>query len=154
MYLLVLALHSLLRWVVLATGAIAVVRAVGGMRGRRAWAPADVRAGLWFALALDIQFLVGLLLYVALSPITRAAFRDFGAAMGSTVLRFWTVEHIFGMLIGLALVHVGRARARKTADPVRRHKVSVLFYGLALIAIVLTIPWPGMPAGRPLLRGF
>jgi len=154
MYLLVLALHSLLRWVVLATGAIAVVRAVGGMRGRRAWTTADMRAGLWFAVALDIQFLAGLLLYVALSPITRAAFRDFGAAMGSTVLRFWAVEHVFGMLIGLALVHVGRARARKTADPVQRHKVSALFYGLALIAIVLTIPWPGMPAGRPLIRGF
>jgi hypothetical protein len=154
MYLFVLAIHSLLRWVVLATGVIAVVRAVGGLRGRRAWTPADARAGLWFALALDVQFLVGLLLYFALSPITRVAFGDFGAAMGNTVLRFWTVEHVFGMLIGLALVHIGRVRARKTADPVQRHKLSALFYGLALVAIAVTIPWPGMPAGRPLVRGF
>jgi hypothetical protein len=93
-------------------------------------------------------------LYFGLSPITRAAMQDFGAAMGNSMLRFWAVEHILGMVIAVALAHVGRVRVRKTTDPLRRHKLAAIFFGLALIAIFATIPWPGMPAGRPLFRGF
>ena len=153
-YALVLAIHSLLRWVVLGVGIFALVRAAGGHRARRPWTAADDRAGLWFVVAMDVQFLLGLLLYAALSPMTRVAFADFGAAMANSTLRFWAVEHLFGMVVAVALVHVGRVRARKTADTVRRHRVALLFFGLALAAVLLTIPWPGMPAGRPLFRGF
>ena len=99
---------------------------------------------------LDLRFLIGLVLYFGLSPITRAAFQDFGGAMGNSMLRFWAVEHILGMVIAVALAHVGRVRVRKTTDAVRRHKVAAIFFGLALVAILATIPWPGMPAGRPL----
>jgi hypothetical protein len=67
-------------------------------------------------------------------------------------MRFWTIEHPFGMLLGLALAHVGRARIRKTADAVRRHRVALIFFTLAMIAVLATIPWPGRPYGRPLIR--
>ena len=55
------------------------------------------------------------------------------------------------MLIGVALAHVGRVRARRT-DSLRRHRVAAIFYGLALIAILVSIPWPGSAHARPLLR--
>lgn len=154
MYPLMLVVHSLLRWLVLAAGLVAFGRALAGMRGHRAWTTADDRAGQLFVGTLDLQFLIGLVLYFGLSPITRAAFQDFGGAMGNSMLRFWAVEHILGMLIAVALAHVGRVRVRKTTDAVRRHKVAAIFFGLALVAILATIPWPGMPAGRPLFRGF
>jgi hypothetical protein len=154
MYSLLLVVHSLLRWVVLAAGLVAFGRAVAGMRGRRPWTTGDDRAGQLFVGMLDLQFLIGIALYLVFSPITRAAFQDFGAAMGSPMLRFWAVEHLFGMVIAVALAHVGRVRVRKTTDPVRRHKLTAIFFGLALVAIFATIPWPGMPAGRPLFRGF
>jgi hypothetical protein len=153
MYLLTLAIHSLLRWAVLATGIAAFARALAGVRARRAWTPADNRAGLWFVIAMDVQFLIGLALYLGLSPLTQAAFQDFGAAMSNSTVRFWAVEHVFGMLVALALVHIGRVRVRKMTDAVRRHRLAAMFFGLALLAIVLTIPWPGMRAARPLLRG-
>ena len=154
MYPLMLVVHSLLRWVVLAAGLVAFGRALAGMRARRAWTAGDDRAGQVFVGTLDLQLLIGLLLYFGLSPITRAAMQDFGAAMGNSMLRFWAVEHILGMVIAVALAHVGRVRVRKTTDPLRRHKLAAIFFGLALIAIFATIPWPGMPAGRPLFRGF
>jgi hypothetical protein len=151
MYPLLLAVHSLLRWVVLATGVVAFLRAAGG-RGRP-WSAADDRGGLWFTIAMDVQFLLGLALYAWVSPITRVALSDFGAAMGNAMLRFWAVEHLFGMLIAIALVHIGRVRIRK-ADVGRRHRLAMIFYGLALLAVLISIPWPGMPAERPLIRGF
>lgn len=151
LYATVLALHSYLRWLVVLAGLMAFLRAVSGAVGRKSWTRADDRAGFWFTTALDAQFLLGLLLYAFLSPFTHEAFGDFGAAMKNSVLRFWAVEHILGMLIGLVLVHVGRVRARKT-DSLRRHKVAAIFFGLALAVMLASIPWPGLPAGRPLLR--
>ena len=154
MYMLVLALHSLLRWVVLAAGLLAFLRALMGLRARRDWTPADGRAGQLFVGMLDLQLLLGLALYLMLSPMTRIAFQDFGAAMGNSVLRFWAVEHIFGMAVAVALAHVGRVRVRRAADSARRHRLAAIFFGLALAAVLATIPWPGTPAARPLIRGF
>lgn len=151
LYAVVLLIHSYLRWVVILAGLLAFGRAVSGSSGRKPWTPADDRAGFWFVTAVDLQMLLGILLYGFLSPFTRQAFGDFGAAMKDSTQRFWAVEHIAGMLIGLALVHVGRVRTRRT-DSLRRHKVAAIFFGLALVAMLVSIPWPGMPAGRPLLR--
>ncbi len=151
LYAVVLLIHSYLRWAVILAGLLAFGRALSGSSGRKPWTPADDRAGFWFVTAVDLQMLLGLLLYGFLSPFTRQAFGDFGAAMTDPTQRFWAVEHIAGMLIGLALVHVGRVRTRRT-DSVRRHKVAAIFFGLALAAILASVPWPGKPAGRPLLR--
>ena len=150
MYPILLAVHSLLRWVVLAAGGAAVLRALGG---GRSWSAADDRAGLWFVVAMDLQFVLGLLLYVGVSPITKVAFADFGGAMASSMLRFWAVEHLAVMLIAIALVHIGRVRIRK-ADASRRRRLALIFYGLAMVVVLASIPWPGMPAARPLLRPF
>lgn len=150
-YLITLTLHSWVRWLVLVTGLIAVVRGISGTTSGRPWTPHDNRAAFFFTMMFDLQVLIGLLLYAWLSPITREAFRDIGAAMKSNGLRFWAVEHIFGMIIALALAHIGRARVRK-ADPSRRHKVALIFFGLALFVMLASIPWPGAPYGRPLLR--
>ena len=152
MYNLALLTHSWLRWAVVLAGLIAVGRAIAGATGRRNWTRADERAGFWFVTLLDIQVLLGLLLYFALSPITRAAMQDFAGAMKSSGLRFWGVEHVFGMIVGLVLVHIGRARTRKLADSSARHKVALISYTLGILAILAAIPWPGMPNGRPLLR--
>jgi len=151
MYAAVLTLHSWIRWLVLLTGLAAFGRAASGASGRKPWRPSDDRAGFWFVMALDTQFLLGILLYAFLSPFTHQAFGDFGAAMKNSGLRFWAVEHVAGMLIALALAHIGRVRTRKT-DSLRRHRVAAIFFGLALAVILASIPWPGTPNGRPLLR--
>ena len=152
MYALVLLLHSWLRWVVVLAGLFAIVRAVSGIAQKRGWGAMDDRAGLIFTIALDLQMLLGLVLYFLLSPLTRAALGDFGAAMGDSLLRFWAVEHVFGVVVGIVLAHRGRSRVRAATDPLKKHRIAAIFFGLALIAILASIPWPGMPAGRPLLR--
>ena len=141
MYGIVLLIHSWLRWGVLAAGVAAVAR--GGAHGSS--------TGRWFTILLDVQMLIGLLLYFVLSPFTTSALGDFGAAMKSPQLRFFAVEHVFGMVIGIALAHIGAAKIKK-APAERRAKLAMIFYGLALVAILASIPWPGMTAGRPLFR--
>jgi hypothetical protein len=94
MYTAALVIHSFLRWVVVLTAALAVARAIGGMNARRDWTPADERAGLWFISSLDLQFLLGALLYLVLSPFTMSAWDDMAATMRNAPLRFLAVEHV------------------------------------------------------------
>jgi hypothetical protein len=107
----VLNVHSWLRWVVIIAMLWTILRAV--LPGPRDWTPADDRSMRLSLLALDVQFLLGLLLYFVLSPFTRQAMSDMGAAMKSSGLRFFAVEHVLGMVIGIALAHVGAARIKK-----------------------------------------
>lgn len=151
MYGTVLIIHSLVRWAVLLTGVFATARGISGWRSRRPWTLPDERAGFWFLMTLDLQFLLGLLLYGVLSPITWAAFQDFGGAMRDSLARFWAVEHAFGMIVAIALAHIGRSRVHKTGNDGKRHKLAAIFFTLALIVILASIPWPGLKHGRPLL---
>ena len=150
MYPTVLTIHSVLRWIILLAGLLAVARACAGWTGGRSWTATDNRAGIWFTAALDLQLLVGLLLYLALSPLTQLAMADPAAAMQSSSLRFWFVEHPFGVVIGLVFAHVGRVRIRRANTDTGRHKVAAIFFGVALLAVLLSTPWPGTPVGRPL----
>ena len=152
MYSSALWLHSLLRWAVLVTGLVAWFRSIGGSTAKRPWTAKDELWGFLFTISLDIQMLVGLVLYFILSPFTKIAFQDFGGAMADSSLRYWAVEHIAGMIIGIALAHVGRVKIRKAANDARRHRLAIIFFGLALVAIFASIPWPGMPVARPLFR--
>lgn len=152
MYSTVLLLHSWLRWAVILLGLWAIAKSAAGLSARRPWGPGDDRAGRLFVIMVDVQMLLGLLLYFVLSPMTKAALADFGGAMKVSAVRFWAVEHVFGMIVGLALAHRGRARTRKLADAAAKHRVALVFFGLALLAILASIPWPGTPNARPLVR--
>jgi hypothetical protein len=154
MYSAFLLIHSLLRWLVIIAGLVVIARAIAGLTGRRDWRPGDTAGVRWFSISLDVQFLIGLLLYVWLSPFIRDAWADMGATMRNAPLRFFAVEHVTGMLIGVALAHVGKSKIAKAADAAQKHKLAVIFFSLAMVVILLSIPWPGTPGGRPLLRGF
>jgi carbon starvation protein CstA len=103
-------------------------------------------------ISADLQLLAGLALYIFLSPITRLGVRNFAAAMQIPAARFFTVEHVAGMIIAIALIHVARVKIRKTADPARKHRLAMIFFGIAMIIVIVATPWPGMPVSRPLLR--
>ena len=148
MYALVLLLHSWARWAALGLGIVATVSAFSD---RGPGSTAD-RWALLFTIVLDIQMLLGLLLYFALSPFTAEAFRNFGAAMRNPGQRFWAVEHLSMMLLAIVVAHVGRVLARKAKTPQSKRTRQIVCYGLATIAMVAATPWPGMANGRPLFR--
>jgi len=147
-YDILLVLHNLVRWLVLIAGILAAVRAIVGWIGSRAWGATDRQLGLLFTISLDIQVLIGLLLYFIFSPWTTPYFSDFGAAMGNDQARFFLVEHSALMLVALALAHVGRAQSKKATPDLNKHKRAAIFFTLAMIAILLAIPWNLSPLLR------
>lgn len=150
MYDMVLTLHSLLRWVVVLFGLWAVITSAAAA-SRRSWTPGEARPGLLFTVGLDVQLVLGLVLYLGMSPITRAALQDFGAAMRTGGQRFWAVEHPILMLAAVALAHVGRSATRYAGSD-RAGARARLWFSLALVAVLLATPWPFMPNGRPWFR--
>ena len=141
MYTFVLSIHNIMRWVVLIVGVIAAVKALVGWFGSRPWESIDNRLGLIFTITMDIQLLLGVLLYFVLSPITISTFSDFGAAMGNSDVRFWAVEHISVMVLAVALTHIGRALSRRAEDDRKKHQRAAIFFTLAVLAMLLATPW-------------
>jgi len=150
MYTIVLAIHSWVRWLALVAGIGATLAALMG-RVQTDNSPAD-RWGLFLMMALDIQMLLGLMLYLVVSPNMAPILENFGAAMKDPALRFWAVEHISTMFIAVILVHVGRVLARKALSPVAKRTRLLVCFGLATLLMMVGIPWPGRPGGRPLFR--
>jgi hypothetical protein len=147
----ILLLHSWLRWPALIAGILATAAAFSYRPGSGEKTAADRWGGIFVGL-LDLQFLLGLLLYFVLSPTTAAIRQDFGGAMRDPVARFWAVEHIMLMLVAAVVAHVGRVLARKAANPGAKRTRMLVCYGISTLAIIAAIPWPGFRAGRPLFR--
>ena len=133
--------HSGLRWLVLILIVVSIALAFVGWIKKREWTKTDQTSSLFLMIFMDIQFLVGIVLYLFLSPMTKAAFNDFGAAMGNSALRFYAVEHILMMVIALALVHIGRAKTKKDIAPWKKHRAAAIFYTISLLMILAAIPW-------------
>uniref|UniRef100_UPI003217EFDE hypothetical protein n=1 Tax=uncultured Draconibacterium sp. TaxID=1573823 RepID=UPI003217EFDE len=133
--------HNGFRWLVLFALLISILLAFSGWIGKREWKKSDNLSGLLLVLFMDLQFLIGLVLYVFVSPITKIAFNDFGAAMKNPEIRFYAVEHILMMIIALALVHIGRAKSKKDNAPWKRHRAAAIYYTLGLLVILAAIPW-------------
>jgi len=146
MYLTVLIVHSWIRWVALIA---AIGAAFAALRKRDA---AAERWGLIAMATLDLQMLLGLLLYLVLSPNTAAIMNNFAGAMKDPAARFWAVEHISAMFVAVIVAHVGRVMARKATSPDARRRRILISFSLAALFMIVGMPWPGRPAGRPLLR--
>ncbi len=137
----------------IAAGLIVVARSARGLIGGQPWLRGDRTAALVLVSLLDAQALLGLLLYFVLSPTTPKSLADFHTYMAVAPLRFFAVEHVFGMIVAVTAAHVGAWRARQPAGTdAARHRAALVAFGVALLAVLVAIPWPGLPYGRPLFR--
>lgn len=141
MYVIINQIHHYGSWLVLLAAIWALYRAWTGYIGKKRWLKADNTAGLVFTILLDIQLLIGLVLYFFLSPFVKVAFADFGAAMKDSMLRFYAVEHILMMIIGLVLIHIGRSKAKKASSAISKHKITAIWFTIGFILILSRVPW-------------
>lgn len=132
MYTGLLDLHNVVRWVVVVLGVVSIAGALVAQR----WTPAQNSLARWFTIAVDVQVLLGLILWFV-SPLVQNALRNMGAVMGESSLRKIVIEHPILMVVAAVLVHVGASRGRKTDNP----RQALLFYLLAALVVAYAIPW-------------
>jgi len=137
--------HSWLRWVMLILAVAAVMMAILGWFNKKPYTNTHSRLALFLTISADVQLLLGLAMYFFTSVITKAAFQDFGKAMGNAESRFYAVEHILVMIIAIALFHIGKTKAKKAETDLKKHKITAWFFGIGLVLMLSRIPWE---AGR------
>lgn len=146
MYNVILHLHSGLRWVVLLLILIVVYRSMTA--GSRPFNNSDKKYGLFAMIVCDIMLLIGVYQWLAgnwgLSSVQNNGMKD---VMHNSTLRFFAIEHPIGMLIAIAMVHIGKSYAKKNLPDTVKHKRTLLFFGLALLIILISLPWPFREAG-------
>jgi len=141
MYSFVLFSHSILRWAVLLLAIYLVGRSAAGWIRSEERSDSEGRLGTIYAGIVDLQFLLGLILYLGLSPIMKAVFSDFGAAMQNDELRFFAVEHLPFMIIGTAFAHIGSRVDKRDTDAKNKWRSSTIWFGLSLATFLAGIPW-------------
>ncbi|CAM4175987.1 hypothetical protein EWU23_07630 [Cytophagaceae bacterium 50C-KIRBA] len=141
MYAILLNVHSYLRWLVLILGILAIYRGFKGAQSGAPFTESDRKSGLFFLISVHTQLLIGLLLYFVFSPVTQAAFADFGAAMKDPAIRLIAVEHITVNILAAILVTVAYSKNKKAIADAQKHKNAWLLFGIALLLILSRIPW-------------
>lgn len=146
MYEAFLKTHSYLRWVVLILALITVVKYLNGWLQKKSFTASENKISLFYSIAMDIQLIVGLVLYLFLSPITNSFHID----MKDTFSRFWGMEHITMMILSVALVHIGRVMVKKAKTDSYRFSKGTIYFLLSLLIMLASIPWPFREIiGRP-----
>jgi hypothetical protein len=146
-------IHNLVRWLILLFGFWTLISAISGLASKRDYTSGDSRANFFFMLSMDIQLLIGLILYFGEDWFDRL--KNIGDNMKDTALRFFTLEHALLMLIAWILVHAGRVAVKKVGTPHSKFKRSLVYFGIALLLILIAIPWPFREeVARPWLRWF
>lgn len=147
MYLTLLTIHNLLRWVFLAAALYAIFRSVMGLMNKGVYSKSDHTSGTFLIALAHSQLLIGIIL-LFVSPVIQAAMQDMGAAMKDKALRLQLIEHPLTMIIGVVLIQIGRIRTRKAYADSDKYKRSLIFFGIGLLLILSRIPWTSAPMFR------
>ena len=136
-----LHLHSFLRWVILILLLVAIYKSFTDRN--KAYTPGHKKTGMFLMICADIMLLLGLYQWFT-GPwgLKSIQTNGMGVVMKNAVLRFFAVEHLIGMLIAISLIHIGYSYAKKNVPDAVKHKRALVFFGLALLVILISIPWP------------
>ncbi|NRA49003.1 MAG: cytochrome B [Phaeodactylibacter sp.] len=127
--------HSGLRWLLLAALIYALIKGYQSWKGGKAFNKPSALIGLILS---HIQLIIGLLLYFVFSPLVN--FEE--GFMKNAVTRFYSVEHLFTMILAIILITVGYSRGKRKPTGDAAGKSIFVFYLIGLVLILLGIPWP------------
>lgn len=140
-----LHLHSALRWLLLAILVYTVVTSIVGWKNKKPYTKGHQKLVFYTVILAHVQLIIGFALYFW-GPYAKAL-TTMGETMSNSVMRFFAVEHTLGMLIAIVLITIGSARSKKVTNDASRYKLIALFFGIGLLLILLSIPWPFREAG-------
>lgn len=139
-------LHSVLRWIILLLLLVAIFKSLADRN--KAFTPGHRKTGLFLLIAADVMFVVGIYQWIA-GPWGLKSIQTNGMnmVMKNPTLRFFAIEHLIGMIIAISMIHIGYSFAKKNIPDSTKHKRTLLFYSLALLVILIFVPWPFRTVG-------
>jgi len=128
--------HSGLRWILLITMIFVLFKDHSNISVKSK----KIDWVLYTLILFFLQIIIGVILYFISHKVS---FQP--GFMKIAKLRFFTVEHITGMLLAFVIMILGYIKYIK-APLNRRNKIIKIYFAIALLFVLLSIPWP--------LRGF
>jgi hypothetical protein len=129
-----LLIHSVLRYFILALLVIVIVQSLVGWLNNKPYGKIENRIGLFLFITTHTQLLVGIILFFVSDVVMFSS-----EAMKNDMTRYWLVEHNTAMLIAIALITMARTTSKKMSDPNAKHKRMFIFNTIALIIILAAI---------------
>lgn len=149
-----LFLHSLIRWLVLAGLLWSFYKAYVAYTNNRPYTKRMDKLRHYTATIAHVQLMIGIVLY-SQSAAVKAFMAGLGSSQRITEPVFFGVIHIALMLLAIVLVTIGSAMAKRKPTDVQKLKTMYMWFGLALLIIFIAIPWPFSPlVQRPYIRPF
>lgn len=126
-----LTIHSYFRWFVLAAALAAIALGALAATGARPWDAVSDRVSLLFTVVMDIQLLIGIVLWVV----------EERWRVGDLV----TWGHPLAMVAAVGLAHVGRGRIDAANSGRERGVRAAFFFGASLLIVLVAIPFYSWP---------
>lgn len=151
-----LALHSLVRWLVLISLLFGVYRGFKGWFGNYPFSPFDNGVRKWTAIIAQIQLVIGITLY-SISPLVRYFLHHFKTALPEREVRFFGMEHAVVMVSAIVVITIGSIKSRRKKTSREKYKTMAIWYSIGLLMILSSMPLPFSPppfVRRPFFRAF
>ena len=146
MYEFLLAAHNIIRWIALILLIFAVITAFIGWFRKRKWTQMDRKVGTYTTISIDIQLLLGLLLYIVFSDFGLQAIinNGFSFVMENAIYRQYAIEHALLMLLAVVAAHLGSILPKKVEDSTAKFRRAAIWFTIALVLVLAGIPWDRM----------
>lgn len=143
----VLFFHSIIRWIILISYSLTFLRLLISLFTKDKLSPSTIIGNKVNMILMDVQLLVGLILYFFFSSTTKAGFLDWKMAMKNKELRFFLVEHITVMLLATISFHLVNIVLKRDYPKYKQLRFMVGMYIFIAILFFWGIPW-----FRPIFR--
>ena len=154
MYSILLTVHSLVRWLVVVTMSTTTILALRGYFGKRLFQKLEDTSRFWTVTIAHLQLTIGVLLY-GLSPVTTLSWKNPESFEWINDFTFFSILHSILMVTSVVLLTVGSAFIKRNTNSRDKFKTMLFWFGIALIILLIAIPWSFSPfAQRPYFRTF
>lgn len=154
MYVILLTLHSVFRWLVLLALLASIYRAWSGYSHALPFSKTDNSLRHWTATIAHLQLTIGLILY-SQSPIIQSFWSNSTKGIQYWELTFFSLIHSLLMIGAVVCVTIGSALAKRKPTDKEKYQTILMWFSITLFIIFIAIPWPFSPlAHRPYFRSF
>src|SRR5258707_897485 len=127
MYPALLALHSLVRWLIVVLIVYSIYRALVGFIKNKTFSKTDHAFRHWTATVAHIQLIIGMTLYTQ-SPIVKYFWTDTKIAIQNLDLTFYGVIHLVLMLTAITLLTIGSALAKRKVTDEEKFRTMLIWF--------------------------
>jgi cytochrome bd-type quinol oxidase subunit 2 len=147
-----ITIHSYLRYLVLISLITTIYLAWEGLYFNKQYGKTDRILAAATSGISHIQLLLGFVIYFQ-SQVVQGFWAN--KALVWTENLFFAIVHFATMSIAIVVITIGAALAKRERDDKKRFKTILNYFTIALILILIAIPWPFSPlAKRPFIRQF